>query len=118
MDFASTSVVAESPKFMDLGLSPANTTGKLKSNIVPTTRVEGLTDGSGWPTSRHGYKEVMVGRMSEAKKFSDYIKNNEFETMKVFEQENISVTRPTLENISVTQRTSLTDPMKLPTDFP
>ena len=41
--------------------------------------------------------------MSEAKECSDYILENEFETMKVFERENISVTRPTLKNISVTQ---------------
>ena len=44
----------------------------------------------------------MVERVSEAKVYSNYIFENDFETMKVFEWENISVTRPTLENNSVT----------------
>ena len=92
MEFTINSVVAENPNFMDLGLSPANTKDKLKSVIGPTTRVEWLTDSSYWLTSRHGCKEVMVGRVSEEKAFSYYIKNKEFETMKVFERENISVT--------------------------
>ena len=74
MDLASNSVVAESINFMDLGLSPADKTYKLKSVIGPTNRVEGLTDGSDWLTSMHGCKEVTVGRLSEEKAFSDYIK--------------------------------------------
>ena len=53
MDFASNSVVVESPIFMDLGLSPANTTDKLKSVIGPTARVEALEDSSNWLASRH-----------------------------------------------------------------
>ena len=90
---------------MGLGLSPANTMDKLKYAIVPTIRVKGLTDVSDLLASRPGCKEVMVGRVSEEKAFSNYIKNNEFETMKVFERENISVTRTALENISVTRPT-------------
>ena len=105
MDFASNSVVAESPNFLDLGLSPANKADKLKSIISPTTRVKGLTDSSKWIASRHGCKEVTARKVSEEKAYSNYIKNSEFETTKVFEQKNISVTRPTLENISMTQPT-------------
>ena len=66
--------------------------------------------------------------MREAKAFSDHIKNNEFETMKVFEQQDISLTQPTLENISLTRPTSenismtppnsLTEPLTQLTDFP
>ena len=93
MDFVSNSVVAEIPKLFDLGLSPAITTDKLKSVIVPATRVEGLTDSSNRLAYMHGYEKVTVGRVSEAKEFSDYIKNNEFETMEVFERENNSRTR-------------------------
>ena len=107
MDFASNSVVAESPNFLDLGLSPANKADKLKSIISPTTRVKGLTDSSKWIASRHGCKEVTARKVSEEKAYSNYIKNSEFETTKVFEQKNISVTRPTLENISVTQPTQI-----------
>ena len=47
----------------------------------------------------------MVVGVRKAKAFSDYIINNVFETMKVFEHENISVTRPTLENVSLTRAT-------------
>ena len=42
IEFASNSVVAEIPNFMDFRLSPANTTDKLKSVIGPNTRVERL----------------------------------------------------------------------------
>ena len=44
MDFVSNSVVAEIPKLLDLGLSPANTADKLNSVIGRTTRVEELKD--------------------------------------------------------------------------
>ena len=74
MDLVSNSVVAEIPNFMDFSLSPANTTDKLKSVIGPTTRVERLTNICDWLESRHGCEEVTVGRVREAKAFSDYIK--------------------------------------------
>ena len=41
MNFASNSVFGKTPKFVDLGLSPAHTTDKLKSVIGPATRAEG-----------------------------------------------------------------------------
>ena len=43
--------------------------------------------------SSHGIAKFTADRVSEAKVYSDYIKNSEFETMKVFEFENISGTR-------------------------
>ena len=92
MVFTSNSVLGKSPNFLDLGLPLANTADKLKSVFAPTTIFEGLTDNSDWLASRHGYKEVPVRRVSEAKAFSDYIKKSEFETTKVFERENNSVT--------------------------
>ena len=78
---------------MDLGLSTAHTADKLKSILVPTTRAGGLTDNSDRLTSIHGIVKVTVDRVSEAKAYSDYIKNSEFETMNVFERENNSETR-------------------------
>ena len=45
---------------------------------------------------------VTLDRVSEAKSYSDYIKNSEFETMNVFERENNSGTRLN-ENIQMTQ---------------
>ena len=77
---------------MDLGLSPAHTADKLKSIFVPATRVGGLTDKSDRITSSHGIAKVTADRESEAKEYRDYIKNSEFETMNVFEQENNSGT--------------------------
>ena len=92
MDFASNSVVAESPNFMDLGLSPAHTTGDLKSVISRATRIEGLKYSSDSLASKKGIEEVTFERVSEVQAYINYIKNLEFETMNVFERENISVT--------------------------
>ena len=105
MDFASNSVISESPNFMDLGMLPANTTDKLKSVIGPVIIVEGLTGSFEWLAYSHGIVIVAVIRVSKTKVYSDYIKISDFETTKVFEQENISVTRPTLENIPLTRPT-------------
>ena len=77
---------------MDLGLLPANTADKLNSIFTPATRAIGLTDKSDWLASRHGYDEVTVGRVREAKAYSEYIKKSEIETMNTFERENISGT--------------------------
>ena len=92
MDFCSNSVVSGSPNYMDFRLLTANTMEKIKSVIGPTTRVERLTNGSDWLTSRHGIEEFMVERVREGKLHSRYIIENEFETMEVFERECISVT--------------------------
>ena len=78
---------------MDLGLLPANTADKIDSVFAPTTRAEGFTDSSNWLVSRHVIAEVAEGRVSKAKAYIDYIKNSEFETMNVFERENISLTQ-------------------------
>ena len=86
VNFASSSVFGKTPKFEDLGLSPPPTADKLKSIFVPTTRAEGLTDNSDGLTSSHGIVKVTTDRVSEAKAYSDYIKNSEFETMNVFER--------------------------------
>ena len=76
-----------------MGLSPSHTADKLKYIFAPATRAGGLTDNSDRLTSRHCIAEVTVGRVSEAKAYSDYIKNSEFETINVFERENNSGTR-------------------------
>ena len=73
VNFASNSVFSETPKFVDLGLSPAHTVDKLKSIFVHTTRAGGLMDNSGGPTSSHGIAKVTSDRASEAKGYSDYI---------------------------------------------
>ena len=73
-------------------LSTAQTADKLKSVIGPATRVRGLTDNTDKLTSSHGISKVAADRVSEAKAYSDYIKNSEFENMKVFEIRNDSGT--------------------------
>ena len=93
MNFASNAVFSENPKFVGLGLWPAHTADKLKSIIGHATRVRGLTDNSDRLASRHGIAKVTADRVSEAKAYSDYIKNYEFEIMKVFEFENDSGAR-------------------------
>ena len=72
-DFGSNSVVSESQKFMDFGLLSSNTPDKLKSVIVPATRVGRLTNGSDWLQYRNDIEEVTVERVSDAKSYIDYI---------------------------------------------
>ena len=84
IDFTSNSVIHKSPKFMDLGLSPAHTPDKIKSVVGPATKVKWLANISDWLASRHGIEEVTVVRAKEIKAYSDYIKNSEFETINFF----------------------------------
>ena len=72
---------------MDLGLLPADTMDKSKSVIVPSTRVEGFMDSSNLLASRHVIEELMVGRVSKAKTYNDYIENSEFEIRECLEWE-------------------------------
>ena len=93
INFASNSVFGETPKFVDLGLSPAHTADKLKSVIGPATKAGGLYDNFDGIASRHRIAEVTADRVSEAKTYSDYIKKSELETMNVFEWEKNSGNR-------------------------
>ena len=76
-----------------MGLLPAHTADKLKFGIGPATRSGGLTDNTNRLSSSHGIVNVTADRVSKAKRYSDYIKNYEFETMKVFEFGNDSETQ-------------------------
>ena len=58
MGFGSNSVVTKSPNLIDFGLSPANTLNKIKSGIVPTTRVGRSTNVSDWHRPRNDIEEV------------------------------------------------------------
>ena len=93
MNFASNAVFGKNAKFVDLGVLPVHTADKLKSDIGPATRAGGLTDNSNGLATGHGIAKVTADRVSEAKAYSDYIINSEFETMKVFEFGNNSGTR-------------------------
>ena len=102
MNFASNSIFGKNPTFVDLRLSTAHTADKLKSILVPNTRAKGLVDKSDWPAPMHRIAEVTEDIVREAKAYSDYIKNSEFESMNVSEQENNSGTRLN-ENIQMTR---------------
>ena len=52
-----------------------------------------MTDNTDGLKSSHGILKVVADRVSEAKAYSDYIKNSEFKTMKVFEIRNDSGTQ-------------------------
>ena len=65
---------------------------KLKSVIGPSTRAGELTDNTDGLSSSHGIAKVTADRSSQAKRYSEYIKNSEFGTMNVFEFENNSGT--------------------------
>ena len=73
MELGGDCVVAKSPNSIGFRLLPTNTTDKLKSVIVSTTRVGRLTNGSNLLASRHGIEEVTVEIVSEAKLVNDYI---------------------------------------------
>ena len=76
-----------------MGLSTAHTSDNLKSVICTATRAGGLTVNSNRLTSSHGISKVAADRVCEAKAYRDYIKNSEFEIMKVFEFKNVSGNR-------------------------
>ena len=71
MNFTSNSFFGETPKFVDLGLSPAHRADKLKSIFTPTTRDGGLTDNSNGLMSRHRIVEVTADRVSKKKAYID-----------------------------------------------
>ena len=103
MNFASNYVFGKTPKFVDLGLSPAHTTDKLKSVFNSATRAGGLKDNSDRIASRNSILEVTEGRVSKVQAYRDHIKNSDFETRNVFEQENIQLTRQD-QNIQLTRQ--------------
>ena len=71
MDFGHNSVIAANPNFV-----------KIKSTIVPTTRVGRLTNGSDWLWPWHDIEEVMAERVRKSKRIQQLYLKNEFETMK------------------------------------
>ena len=93
VNFASNAVIGKNSKFVDMGLSPAHTVDKIKSVISPAIRAEGLMGNSDGLTSSHGISKVVADRVSEAKAYSDYTKNYEYETPNFFEIQNDSGTR-------------------------
>ena len=95
MQFGSDSVVTPNPNFVNFRIASVNATDRLGLVSATTTILGRPTLSSDWLQHGHDIEEVTAEKVSEAKAYSDYILENEFETMRVFERENISVTRPT-----------------------
>ena len=66
MNFASNSVLGETPNFVNLRLSPSHTSDKLKSIFTSATRAGGLTDNPNYIASRNFIAEVTADRAREA----------------------------------------------------
>ena len=67
MNFKSDTVLSENPNFINFRLSPVNTTDKLGSVIVPTTRVGSPINGSYWLQPGPHIEEATADRVSKTK---------------------------------------------------
>ena len=74
MELASNSVLGETPKFLDLGLSNANTANKLNYVFSPTNIAGGFTENSNWRVYDHVIAEVTERRASKVQAYINYIK--------------------------------------------
>ena len=101
------SVISESPKFINLRLMSFNTTGIPNIALTPSTRSKSLNGTwrenfrDNWLSCSHGFETL-----SETTAYSNHIKNSGVETRQVFEQENIQT-----ENISLTRQTDFVTPL-------
>ena len=92
------SVLSESPKFINFALLSFNATGKPNSVFVPSTIAKSLNVtervklNDNWLASSHGFE-----RVGKTRAYSNNIKNSGLETRQVFERENIQT-----ENIPLT----------------
>ena len=116
MNFGSYTVLSESSNFMGFGLSSVNTTDKLGSVFIPTTRNRRPTDGSNWILPGHDISEATVDRVSGKKAKNHYNFKSEFETRRdnildqYFGRQSNPISRPTLDltpfGMNTTNRTT------------
>ena len=102
-------VLSENPKFVNFGLSPVNTTYKLRSVILPTTRVGRPKNGSKWLQSVHDIEEATSDRVIEKKASNHYNLKSDFETMREIqdcERKNISMSPPTFDSTPIGKNTT------------
>ena len=67
MNFASDTVLSESPNFMDLGLPSVDTMDELGSVLAPTNRIGLETHVSNWFLRSHSISEAILDRVSGMK---------------------------------------------------
>ena len=109
MNFRSDTVLSENPNFMNLGLSPVNTTDKLESVPFPTTIFGRPKNGSNWLQPGHDIKESTAYRVIETRENNHYNFKSDFENMRdiqYFERENISMSRPNLDSTPLITNTN------------
>ena len=81
VNFGSNAVFTRKPNFIKLGLASVNTTDKLGSISVPTTRVVRPTRGSKWIQHGHDIEEATLDRMRKTRANSDYIFKSDFDKL-------------------------------------
>ena len=126
MNSGSDTVLSKNPNFMNFGMLPTNTPDKLRSGIVPTTRVGRPTNVFNWIRPRHDIEESTADRVIKMKQKNHYNYKNDFETMReiqYFEREDISMSQPTLDSTPIVKNTtnrttSLMDSIKVGTKTP
>ena len=100
MNFGSNTVFTQNLNLVNLRLASVNTTNKLGSFSILTTRVRRLSSSSNWIRHGHDIEESTVEIVSKTKANSDYISNFYLENMReiqYFERGNdpLPLTRPT-----------------------
>ena len=102
MNFGSNAIFTPNPNSINLGIASVNTTNKLGSFSIPTTRFISTASSYNWIRHGHDIEEATADRVSETRSNSDYIFKSDFETMRGiqdFERENISMTNGTTSPI-------------------
>ena len=82
MNFRSNDVFTQNPNFVNLRIVSVNTTGKLVSVSVPTTRVKSLLCSSDCIWHEHDIEEATTDKMNETRAKRDYVLKSDFETMR------------------------------------
>ena len=101
MNFGSETIISKNPNFINFRMSPVHITYKLGAVIVPTTRFGRPKNGSDWIQHGHDIEESTADMVSKTKAKNHYNFKIDIETMReiqYFEQENISMSRPTLDS--------------------
>ena len=72
MNLGSDTVLSESPKFMDFGMSSVNTMDELRSVFIPNIRIGRSTHGSNWLSPGHDISVTVVNKLSGTKAKNHY----------------------------------------------
>ena len=129
MNLAHDAVLAESPNFINLGLTYLHTSDELESIFIPATIIGRPTNGSNWLLPSYFIGEVTADRESGTRPEKNYNPKSDFETRiggvvnQYFGHRNISMSQPALDStplgINVNNGTiSLIESITVGTKFP